>query len=682
MGFKLIAIRPLENCGSKFLKNLNVNRIYKFYENYEFYNSDLRIDNIPENDIYWDINNIKSINNLPENFFSNKINVSAIIGKNGSGKSSIIDLFIASINQISFNLKNRGLLNSTAELISASVDEESKIHCEIFYEIDNFFFIILIDDESFTFKNLNDVIDFDFEKFFYSEVISYSVYAFNSWEIGDWIDNLFHKNDSYQIPIVINPKRESKQDGLAGIIDINNESYLLQQRLLSIVLSDLEFKITDNLSSQYLKLIFKNSKHYFIIDNNLNGREYDDEKDIKDDFYKILNSDFALNFKKNNSTIPSALYRDLNNVLTKFKLRFNIEKINISDVQYKLDIYILYKIISICEKYVSYDKFIVEYPKNNKKKHYTIDIESFLNKIENSQSHIVFKLKQIVNFIKNYELIWSKYIQKELININELSKVLNKKVDKQNTIIELLPPAIFQTKLFSKNKIDLLDRISSGERQLIHSLSTVLYHLTNLNSVENDEILVKFKYVNIILDEIELYFHPEFQKKFIKRLIDEINNIKLRNIKGINILIISHSPFILSDIPKQNVLFLEKGSPVDLEKFKHTNTFGANFSDLLTESFFISEGLIGDYAKHKINDTISWLNVNLEKKRNNIQITHLSVEQEEHKKVIEIIDQPIIKSKLIEMYSEIFGIQERINYLEAEKIRIEEELKKLEAEKM
>ncbi|NHQ79863.1 hypothetical protein HAV25_19555, partial [Elizabethkingia miricola] len=48
-----------------------------------------------------------------------------------------------------------------------------------------------------------------------------------------------------------------------------------------------------------------------------------------------------------------------------------------------------------------------------------------------------------------------------------------------------------------------------------------------------------------------------------------------------------------------------------------------------------------------------------------------------HKKIIEIIDEPIIKSKLVEMYSEIFGNEERINYLERERERIKDEIEKL-----
>ena len=108
-----------------------------------------------------------------------------------------------------------------------------------------------------------------------------------------------------------------------------------------------------------------------------------------------------------------------------------------------------------------------------------------------------------------------------------------------------------------------------------------------------------YNYINIILDEIELYFHPEFQKLFVKRLIDEINKLKLTEIKGINILIISHSPFILSDIPKQNVLFLERGKPVSLDRFKNTNTFAAN--QPINTNWFDEITRTGSYTQNNIS---------------------------------------------------------------------------------
>ena len=134
MGFKLIAIRPLKNCGEQFLKNLDINRIYKFYDNFEYYNDKDRIDNLIDANEFKKVDRIKEVNKLPNDFFTTKINISAIVGKNGSGKSSIIDLFIASLNQISINLRDKGILNTTAELQSTNTEKDSLIHCELYWK--------------------------------------------------------------------------------------------------------------------------------------------------------------------------------------------------------------------------------------------------------------------------------------------------------------------------------------------------------------------------------------------------------------------------------------------------------------------------------------------------------------------------------------------------------------------
>ena len=54
-------------------------------------------------------------------------------------------------------------------------------------------------------------------------------------------------------------------------------------------------------------------------------------------------------------------------------------------------------------------------------------------------------------------------------------------------------------------------------------ISSIVYHLKNIDSVEEAkyngpthiEYMFQYKNVSIVLDEIELYFHPEFQRKFI-----------------------------------------------------------------------------------------------------------------------------------------------------------------------
>jgi energy-coupling factor transporter ATP-binding protein EcfA2 len=687
MNFKLLAIRPLERCGIKFLKNLQKNRIYKMYNDSTFYSNGSVIDDfnteIPK---YLSIDKIESNNTLPKDFFGSKVNVSAIIGKNGSGKSSLVNLFVAAINQMSIKLQAKSRLETTAKLIPTGEDDDSKIHCEFYYQLESEYYLIKIEDGEFLFKNLDGEINFAFEKFFYSNVINYSIYGFNSWELGDWIDNLFHKNDSYQIPIVINPKRERKDEGQAGIIDINNENYLLQQRLLSVVLMNKDFEVTQNLTVHSLKLNYKKSKSFFSYSNDIyqEGNDFTEEEDIRNNFYSILQSKKGISFRPNNNNQPSALYFDLDEVLLVFKERLDINTTSIpKDILCRLDIYILYKIISICEKYVSYNNFRID-DGGEKYKRYYININGFIDKLIDSRSHIILKLKQVVNFIKNYASTWKEFLNESSttkISIKELSDELIAKSNSNLSLIELLPPAIFETRLFSKNNIDLLDSISSGEMQLVHSTSSVIYHLSNLNSVEKDDVLVKYQYVNLVLDEIELYFHPEYQRKFLKRLLDDINRANLKAIKGINILIISHSPFVLSDIPSQNVLFLEVNESKQAipKKYGSDNTFAENVHEILSNGFFLNNAM-GEFARSKIQDFLSFedkdhthsIKVNYKKKREDF-VKLIALVGEKYVRNILKNHLEVLDKKYLGGSNRIEKIQQEIEKLQSEKKRLEDE---------
>src|SRR4029077_4900549 len=69
--------------------------------------------------------------------------------------------------------------------------------------------------------------------FFYTIAINFSHYAYNTTSLQSdtkWLDGLFHKNDGYQTPIVINPYREN------GNIDINTENHLVRSRLIVTLL--------------------------------------------------------------------------------------------------------------------------------------------------------------------------------------------------------------------------------------------------------------------------------------------------------------------------------------------------------------------------------------------------------------------------------------------------------------
>ena len=107
--------------------------------------------------------------------------------------------------------------------------------------------------------------------------------------------------------------------------------------------------------------------------------------------------------------------------------------------------------------------------------------------------------------------------------------------------------------------------------------------------------------------------------------------------KKYQFVVTSHSPFILSDIPKQNIVFLKDGKQVDaLEK---KQTFGANIHTLLADGFFMDGGLMGEFAKSKIEEVIKYLN------DENSEIKS----KEEAQKIINIIGEPILKNQLQKM---------------------------------
>ena len=771
MSFKLLAIRPLKGCNKIFLKNLKQDKVYQIYSDYKFHFED--------EDETKDVVKIEKLDqSAPENLYSDKINISAIVGKNGAGKSSLVELLYVFYHNLAisegilttegekkyikrkvndhrtiekfkgskrfdiiqlcideilnFNLEEKKnieilknfneesylnandwllkivsfikillvysnddiklpdvskknfkkdltaffdsdefnfvkfggkdldkteteLIRLLTSFISKSNFIEVGVYLEIYFEIDDTIFQIvknkkndLLSSHLYKFENnFNKVkinfkdltIDYKSENYsqlFYNLVVNYSLYGLNSNEIGLWIEKLFHKNDGYQTPIVINPFRNE------GKIDINSENGLVKDRLFyNLIVNEDLLLVNSNNKINNLIVSLKEQDELIIIADMYLNEQSENYKNFTSSLISFYNSSF-----KNSSPY-------------KFEGSF-LNDINFNE-QVCLN-YIVKKLKRITENYNIYSHLTFN---DN-----SIDFRSFSDNINNisellrlltkDKSHITNKLHQAVNFIFINRLrnilsfeVYPFYEKSNFIENNrkgfysisfklyaEKIKILsaNSSID----IINLLPPSFF-TKDFEFENKSKFSHLSSGEKQQIYSLNSILYHMINLNSTHSNKFPHKYPYVNLILDEIELYAHPEMQKKYIKELINGIGKLDIVNIKAINILFITHSPFILSDIPKQNVLFLELGDDkkASAKNYQTMNTFGANITDLLSDSFFINDGLMGDFAKEKINRVIELLN------------SSSQVSQSEKayiKKIIDIIDEPLINTKLREKY--------------------------------
>lgn len=63
---------------------------------------------------------------------------------------------------------------------------------------------------------------------------------------------------------------------------------------------------------------------------------------------------------------------------------------------------------------------------------------------------------------------------------------------------------------------------------------------------------------------------------------------------------VTHSPFVLSDMMTQNTLYLKNGQ---VQKV-NAQTFGANYYEMLNKSFFFDKSAIGTIASEVIGNMI------------------------------------------------------------------------------
>ena len=83
----------------------------------------------------------------------------------------------------------------------------------------------------------------------------------------------------------------------------------------------------------------------------------------------------------------------------------------------------------------------------------------------------------------------------------------------------------------------------------------------------------------------------------MKFLIDDLDQMNLENINSIHVQIVTHLPYVLSDIPKTNVLALKKD---EVHPVTSLRTFGANIHDMLKDSFFLQGGAMGYFAQWEV----------------------------------------------------------------------------------
>lgn len=296
-------------------------------------------------------------------------------------------------------------------------------------------------------------------------------------------------------------------------------------------------------------------------------------------------------------------------------------------------VYQLFHNISI-KKIIKLYLFLTKEEKGFKNKKYPFHIKEIIENIQNNDNKYLnfldltlfdtyFSL-DLDNFINLFDSVYKK---------NQFSNVSENKTN----LIELSKNNLFNEligKLFTINLKDDYRKysdLSYGERSSL--IQEGLFY-KNIITTKNKNVL-------ILLDENSISFHPNWQKQNLNSIINYLEQFTNINF---HLIITTHSPFMLSDLPKENVIFLEKnnenGNCINsIEKMESFNTFGANIHTLFSHGFFMKNGLIGEFARNKINDVINFING----KKSSIKTN------DEAQNLINIIGEPVIKNQLQKM---------------------------------
>lgn len=676
MSFSIIAIKTGSKPEEKFidpehklikwdhLKILAENTLYRLNNSYTFDNDDFDVISYKRSS---DVN-IFSIETKKKTI---PVSIQAIVGANGSGKSSLIEL----IYWANYNI------GAKLNLFDKKYPVNNKLDFQLFYRTTkSTYYLLKFENGEIT--NQHYILDSgsiklsggslglskknDLNNFFYSVIINYSLYSLNEMEVGSWVHPLFHKNDAYQTPLVLNPKREEKTG-----INIETERKLVSRRLQALSLEPVnEKELKNSLRDFGNNKIAQTFELNFIPEYNMGP--YHNLEESKGEVIKTLIKQIKEVF-----SIESDIVIDDN--------PFNEVCLN----------YILGKLVKIGIKYPDiYGKYVSN--KKLKKETGTF-IKGYLKDIKRSSSHIAYKVKGAILYLKYTNEIFGSPIT-ELgkilkINISTLSNLVEKLKAEESFYVNsfmMSPPSYFRTDI-RLNDNTTIDSLSSGERQRIHGVSSILYHIVNLNSVEQQKALrgngpiVSYEYINLILDEIELYYHPDWQRLYVNDLIrglEKLDPDKLNKIKALNVTFLTHSPFILSDIPSNNVLRLKTGEPVP--NISVSNTFAANIHNLLNNDFFLEDGFIGEFAKSKIEEVVDFLRTEkweYEEKRINAKIDFVtskdkkndlniqldiiklqkkrvkrlnkSLNPEKCQEIIDLVGEPVLKESLDQLLKEV-----------------------------
>lgn len=186
-----------------------------------------------------------------------------------------------------------------------------------------------------------------------------------------------------------------------------------------------------------------------------------------------------------------------------------------------------------------------------------------------------------------------------------------------------------------------LSDLSEGQKRALMNRQIIFDSLKNKKNI-------------ITFDEPENAYHPEMSRCFWTDLVKEVDftkkyicketessseslgkkkKIKKMSEKYVTIIVATHSPFLLSDLFRHNILALENKGDGFVREAEIKNTFAGNIAEILCDSMFMN-GMIGTFAEEQIQSLFR------KKIKNESDLNN-------RKQLVEQIGDPILKNLLM-----------------------------------
>ena len=586
----------------------------------------------------------ESANNNIENFYSihktngNVDSVNLLIGKNGSGKTSILEVLNSNLI---LDIENRN--NDSIILYKSSRNDEDfiiegngnrfleikelpivdKLVKENYQDNKNYIGKIGVIKFSFREKTMNATQrEISFQRYAQSETIIYK------WNIG--LGNV-SKEGIYNYLIKVNQEK-------------NNDNF--ENAYFTLLIPDLYEELKKSKSGEIKEKIkkienldFSKIDSFFKLYNNKNENNFN--------FDEIENFD-----NKNEDNLKDIIF---NNYFNYIYLHIVLEILNKNSKK----IYELKKIKDELLELLN-DKSLFQKCEILFKKY---------GKLINMSFH--WCIPQIYDIIERIASFIENISEKEIDIQNPEGTIKKIRINckkKNKKLVELLKEYDSFLIPKSENSLDISlknieDIVKIEEEGLSDGEKIKLQYFSTLNGLLRGELKNK-EYITLLFDEIEIYLHPEWSRRFLYELIEELGRYEDKKFK---LIFATHSPFLIADVLAKDCIYLSKNKKgkIKAEIKEDVKTFGANIIDLFKNTMFL-ESTFGKFATEKIKGLVD----KIEKAEKYSDIKH------EVDFIINEIGEKLISNKLKSMIESKFENKDE-EYYRKKIEEYQEKLKKL-----